>query len=122
MSPSTVMQLKLWVTAILSARFNTAMVIVKLAVVLFVIVVGSFYVNPDPDCGFSNLERDRNFFSAGIGSHDRLGDLSRVRCRSCNARCARSNPALDIFHRHRHADATGGANENVFWSDLRGKT
>ena len=30
-----------------SASFNTAMVIVKLAVVLFVIVVGSFYVNPD---------------------------------------------------------------------------
>jgi APA family basic amino acid/polyamine antiporter len=29
-----------------SARFNTAMVCVKLVVVLFVIVVGSFYVNP----------------------------------------------------------------------------
>jgi APA family basic amino acid/polyamine antiporter len=29
-----------------SARFNTAMVLLKLAVVLFVIVVGSFYVNP----------------------------------------------------------------------------
>jgi len=30
-----------------SARFNTAMVVLKLAVVLFVIVVGAFYVNPD---------------------------------------------------------------------------
>ncbi len=30
-----------------SAGFNTAMVIVKLAIVLFVIVVGAFYVNPD---------------------------------------------------------------------------
>ena len=30
-----------------SATFNAAMVIVKLAVVLFVIVVGAFYVNPD---------------------------------------------------------------------------
>jgi APA family basic amino acid/polyamine antiporter len=29
-----------------SARFNTAMVVLKLAVVLFVIVVGAFYVNP----------------------------------------------------------------------------
>lgn len=30
-----------------SARFNTAMVALKVAVVLFVIVVGAFYVNPD---------------------------------------------------------------------------
>ncbi len=30
-----------------SARFNAGMVIVKLAIVLFVIVVGAFYVNPD---------------------------------------------------------------------------
>ncbi|HRY28718.1 MAG TPA: amino acid permease [Elusimicrobiota bacterium] len=30
-----------------SASFNTAMVVVKVAVVLFVIVVGAFYVNPD---------------------------------------------------------------------------
>jgi APA family basic amino acid/polyamine antiporter len=30
-----------------SASFNTAMVILKVAVVLFVIVVGAFYVNPD---------------------------------------------------------------------------
>jgi APA family basic amino acid/polyamine antiporter len=30
-----------------SAGFNTAMVVVKLAIVLFVIAVGSFYVNPD---------------------------------------------------------------------------
>ena len=29
-----------------STRFNAAMVIVKLAIVLFVIVVGAFYVNP----------------------------------------------------------------------------
>ena len=30
-----------------SARFNTAMVVLKVAVVLFVIVVGAFHVNPD---------------------------------------------------------------------------
>lgn len=30
-----------------SARFNTTMVIIKLAVVLFVIIVGSFFINPD---------------------------------------------------------------------------
>lgn len=40
-----------------SARFNSAMVIVKLAIVLFVIAVGAFYVKPE------------NWFHAGSGLH-----------------------------------------------------
>lgn len=40
-----------------SARFNSAMVVVKLAIVLFVIAVGAFYVNPD------------NWFHSGIAPH-----------------------------------------------------
>ncbi len=42
-----------------SARFNAGIVIVKLAIVLFVIVVGAFYINPDNWTAVRPLRPDR---------------------------------------------------------------
>jgi len=56
-----------------------------------------------------------------VRRHDRFRDLSRVRRRSCNPRRARSNSALDIFHRHQHPDPPSRANENVFAEIRAGK-
>ena len=73
----------------------------------------AFADTADPDCRCSNFKFDRDFFAARVGGHDRFGYLPRVRCRSCDARRARSNSAFDVFHRHRHSDSAGRANENV---------
>ncbi len=56
-----------------SARFNTAMVVVKLAVVLFVIVVGGMHVNPDnwvpfAPFGYSGISLFGNVISGQVGA------------------------------------------------------
>ncbi|MCE9596024.1 MAG: amino acid permease [Planctomycetes bacterium] len=57
-----------------SARFNAVMVFVKVAVVLFVIIVGAFYINPDnwtplAPFGYGGL----NLFGHTFGSVDAAG-------------------------------------------------
>ena len=82
-----------------SASFNAAMVIVKLAVVFFVIVVGAFYVNPEnwkpfAPYGYGGL----SFFGIPIWGQDAQrparGDARRARRRSSSPTSAstRSRP------------------------------